>query len=232
MSILPGGQASEEQKELVPTSIYLVEDSELTRAVIRESLLQYEGLKLVGEAEDGTTAIKQALDLNPDVIIVDIGLPGMNGLEVLKQIKAQLPETRVVVLTSQDSESSMFKAFSAGADAYLTKDEFTPEKLEEAIRDVNAGSQWLDPSIAKEVLTQSDQAPVQVPKLTEEEERVLKLVAEEKVPLKQQRRSKYRSYAKDSLADEVLTKIEADTPAGKNDWKDFMQRLNRFKGEE
>jgi DNA-binding NarL/FixJ family response regulator len=235
MSILPGGgNAPEEQKNVSPTSIFLIEDSELTRAVIRESLHQYDGLNLVGEAEDGETAIKQALEIEPQVIIVDLGLPGMDGIEVLKQIKARLPETRMVVLTSQASDSSMFKAFSAGADAYLVKEDFTPEKLEEAIRDVNSGSQWLDPSIAREVLTQSDAAPSQAPKLTAEEERVLKLVAEQKVPLKQQqRRSKYRKYTKDgAAADEVLEKIESEAPSRREDWKDFMQRLNRFQGEE
>jgi DNA-binding NarL/FixJ family response regulator len=274
MSILPGGgNAPEEQKNVSPTSIFLIEDSELTRAVIRESLHQYDGLNLVGEAEDGELAIKQALELEPQVIIVDIGLPGMDGIEVLKRIKARLPETRMVVLTSQASDSSMFKAFSAGADAYLVKDDFTPEKLEEAIRDVNSGSQWLDPSIAKEVLSQTasqaaahaasqaaahaasqtssralsetasksssqtDAAPTQAPKLTAEEERVLNLVAEQKVPLKQQRRSKYRQYSKDTkdnpaAAEEVLGKIEAEAPSRREDWKDFMQRLNRFKGED
>jgi DNA-binding NarL/FixJ family response regulator len=262
MSILPGGgNAPEEEKNVSPTSIFLIEDSELTRAVIRESLHQYDGLNLVGEAEDGELAIKQALELEPQVIIVDIGLPGMDGIEVLKRIKARLPETRMVVLTSQASDSSMFKAFSAGADAYLVKDDFTPEKLEEAIRDVNSGSQWLDPSIAKEVLSQTasqaaahaashaasqtatqkssqtDAAPNQAPKLTAEEERVLKLVAEQKVPLKQQRRSKYRQYSKDTkdnpaAAEEVLGKIEAEAPSRREDWKDFMQRLNRFKGED
>jgi DNA-binding NarL/FixJ family response regulator len=266
MSILPGGgNAPEEEKNVSPTSIFLIEDSELTRAVIRESLHQYDGLNLVGEAEDGELAIKQALELEPQVIIVDIGLPGMDGIEVLKRIKARLPETRMVVLTSQASDSSMFKAFSAGADAYLVKDDFTPEKLEEAIRDVNSGSQWLDPSIAKEVLSQTasqaaahaasqttsdaaaetasqkssqtDAAPTPAPKLTAEEERVLKLVAEQKVPLKQQRRSKYRQYSKDTkdnpaAAEEVLGKIEAEAPSRREDWKDFMQRLNRFKGED
>jgi DNA-binding NarL/FixJ family response regulator len=233
MSILPGGgNASEEQKNVSPTTIFLIEDSPLTRAVIRESLHQYEGLNLVGEAEDGETAIKQALAIEPQVIIVDIGLPGMDGIEVLKRIKAQLPETRMVVLTSQASDSSMFKAFSAGADAYLVKDDFTPEKLEEAIRDVNSGSQWLDPSIAKEVLTQSEASTPPAPKLTAEEERVLKLVAEQKVPLKQQRRSKYRKYTKDgSASNEVVGKVDAEAPSRREDWKDFMQRLNRFKGE-
>ncbi len=231
MSILPSGRPAEEQKNVLPTSIFLIEDSELTRAVIRESLLQYDGLNLVGEADDGEIAIKQALQLEPQVIIVDLGLPGMDGLEVLKRIKERLPETRLVVLTSQASDNTMFKAFSAGADAYLVKDDFTPEKLEEAIRDVNSGSQWLDPSLAEKVLSQSEAAPPEAPKLTEEEERVLKLVAEQKVPLKQQRRSKYRNYTKDGKAPpEISGKIE-ESPAPKEDWTDFMKRLNRFKDE-
>jgi DNA-binding NarL/FixJ family response regulator len=201
------------------TSVYIIEDSELTRAVLRESLNQSGDIKVVGEAGDGESAVREVAELRPSVVLIDIGLPGLDGIEVTKRIKEKLPSTRAIVLTAQRSDDSMFEAFTAGAEAYLIKDDFSPEKLHDAISDVKAGSGWLDPEIAKQILNSVAASETEKTGLSDEEKRVLKLVAEHSVPLSQQ---------KPGSGQNVLDRIESEKTGGQT-WSSFMNKLQRFK---
>ena len=132
-------------------TIFVVEDYEVTRIGLKLLLEQIEGFKVVGEAEDGRTAVKKAAQLKPQVVLMDIGLPIMDGIDAAKQIKDALPDTRIIMLTSHEKDKDIFAALSAGADGYCLK-EVASSRLAMAIRAVHEGAAWLDPGIANRVL--------------------------------------------------------------------------------
>ncbi len=131
-------------------NVLLVEDHELYRMGLGMALNKTEEIKLVAEASDGLDGIKKARDFAPDVILMDIGLPNMDGIESTARIKEFLPETKVLILTSRNGEKDVLSAFSAGADGYVMKGA-TPEQTIAAIKAVNEGVGWIDPSIARMV---------------------------------------------------------------------------------
>ncbi|HEY9712901.1 MAG TPA: response regulator transcription factor, partial [Chroococcales cyanobacterium] len=134
-----------------PIKIFIVEDNEMTRLAIKGSLAKSEGFAVVGEAGDGQSAVDQIKSLSPDVILVDIGLPVLDGISATKQIKLDHPKIRALMLTAHESDRDIFNSFDAGADGYLIKDGFA-QRLDLAIRSVNDGVAWLDPRIAQRVL--------------------------------------------------------------------------------
>lgn len=134
-----------------PIKILIVEDYEITRIGIKLALDKVPDLAVVGEAEDGQTAVNQALEILPDVVIMDIGLPSMDGIEATSRIKAELPLTRVIILSSHQSDNDVFAALAAGADGYCLKDVGSAQ-LVSAIRAVFEGVAWLDAGIARKVL--------------------------------------------------------------------------------
>lgn len=134
-----------------PISIFIVEDYEITRVGLRLTLGQLPDFKIVGEAEDGQSAVRQVIDLKPQVVLMDIGLPIMDGIDATRKIKYQLPETKVVMLTSHDNDRDIFAALGAGADGYCLK-EVGSAQLSSAIRAVSEGVAWLDAGIARRVL--------------------------------------------------------------------------------
>ncbi|MEI7473137.1 MAG: response regulator transcription factor [bacterium] len=131
--------------------VLLVEDHTMTRMGLQLVLEKAEDIELIAEAEDGQLGIKLALQMDPDVILMDIGLPIVDGIEATKRIKEAKPSCNVLVFTSRDSEQDVFAAFGAGADAYIMKGA-SPEQLISAIRAVSEGAAWIDPAIAKLVL--------------------------------------------------------------------------------
>ncbi len=173
--------------------ILLVEDHTMTRMGLQLVLEKSNDIKLIAEAEDGKAAIKLAGELKPNVIIMDIGLPEIDGIEATKKIKESEIPSKVLVFTSRENETDVFAALSAGADAYIMKGA-SPETLISAIKAVNDGAAWLDPAIAKLVLSNISQpAPVKEEAvsakekgsrknyyagLTERELEVLKLIVE------------------------------------------------------
>jgi DNA-binding NarL/FixJ family response regulator len=205
-----------------PTTFYLIEDSKVARGVLRETLSRFKDFAVVGEADNAETAMHEVLSLSPDVIVVDINLPGLDGIQATKQIKSRLPKTHAIILTWKDDDASMFHAFEAGADAYLTKDDFSPQKLEHAIRDINRGSAWLDPVIAKRVLSKADSVS-STARLSDAERQVLRLVAEKSIPLSQQE----LPVRQENLAGDLEQSDEEDSALSK-DWNSFLQRLQRF----
>lgn len=115
---------------------------------------RFQDMTIVGEAENGQFAVAQAKSLKPSVVVMDVGLPGMDGIEATKRIKELVPESSVLILTSHDHNDDVFAALAAGADGYCLKDA-SAESLASAIRAVGQHASWLDPAIAKQVLKAS-----------------------------------------------------------------------------
>ncbi|WP_017324125.1 response regulator transcription factor [Synechococcus sp. PCC 7336] len=131
--------------------VVVVEDSAYTRAVLRAALEPAEGINLLAEsttAQEGLEAIARHC---PEIAILNIGLPDMDGIELTRQVKAALPETRVLILTGSDREETVLAAFGAGADAYCCKD-VSADKLLDALQQMQEGNAWIDPAIAHIVL--------------------------------------------------------------------------------
>ncbi len=133
-------------------NVLLVEDHELYRMGLSMVLEKTEEIHLVSEASDGLDGIKKAREYSPDVILMDIGLPNMDGIESTARIKEFLPEAKIIMLTSRNSEQDVLSAFAAGADGYVMKGA-TPEQTITAIKAVNDGVGWIDPAIAKIVFS-------------------------------------------------------------------------------
>lgn len=131
--------------------VLLVEDHEITRVGLRVALSGSSDIEIIGECADGEKAITLAKELAPNVVLMDIGLPIMNGVEATKVIKQTCPEIRILMLTLHDSDEDVRAAFGAGADGYCLKDIPTPT-LNLAINSIAAGAVWLDPRIAKTFL--------------------------------------------------------------------------------
>ncbi len=131
--------------------VLLVEDHTMTRLGLSVVLGQAEGITLIGEAEDGQKGVEMAKQFLPDVILMDIGLPIIDGIEATKLIREAGLSSKVLMFTSRDSEDDVFASLSAGADGYVMKG-IDGVQLQNAIRAVNEGTAWLDASIAKLVL--------------------------------------------------------------------------------
>jgi len=130
--------------------VLLVEDHELYRMGLAMLLGKAENITLAAEAADGLDGIKKARELSPDVILMDIGLPNIDGIEATQRIKDFNPNVKILIFTSRDSENDVFEAFKAGADGYIMKGA-TPEQTISAIKSVYEGIGWIDPAIAKMV---------------------------------------------------------------------------------
>ena len=137
--------------------VLLVEDHELVRMGLSIMIDKAEDITLVGEAENGLSGVELAKQLSPDIVLMDIGLPNIDGIEATRRIKDFNPQIKVLIFTSRDAEDDVFAAFKSGADGYIMKGAST-ENIYTAIRSVNEGVAWIDPAIAKLVLS-SIQAP-------------------------------------------------------------------------
>ncbi len=132
--------------------VLLVEDHTMIRMGTALVIERADGIELVGQAEDGRQGVDMTKHLSPDVILMDIGLPIIDGIEATKLIKESNTEARVLIFTSRDNDDDVFAALAAGADGYIMKGA-TPEQLAQAIIAVNEGTAWLDPAIARLVLS-------------------------------------------------------------------------------
>jgi DNA-binding NarL/FixJ family response regulator/tRNA A-37 threonylcarbamoyl transferase component Bud32 len=148
--------------ELQSIGVLIVEDEALIRAGLKLALRDNPKIRVLGEAADGVSAVTGALKLKPDVILMDIGLPRMNGIETSRLIK-KVQETRIIMFTSHDDEESILAALSAGADGYCRKD-ISAEHLLEAITAVADGVMWFDESIARKMWSAGSQGrlPLQI----------------------------------------------------------------------
>jgi two-component system response regulator DevR len=130
--------------------ILLVDDHEVVRVGVRALIERQPGMEVVGEASTVREAVTQAEQLAPDVVVLDIRLPGGNGLEACRQIKAHRPETRIIVLTSFPDDEVLFDAIACGADGYILK-QIGSDELIRALERVGRGESLLDPSLTHRV---------------------------------------------------------------------------------
>ena len=142
-------------------NVLLVEDHELYRMGLSLLLGKAEDINLVAEAADGADGIKKARELSPDVILMDIGLPNIDGIEATQRIKDFNPDVKILIFTSRDSEHDVFESFKAGADGYIMKGA-TPEQTISAIKAVSEGVGWIDPNIARLVFSNLQKPSLQL----------------------------------------------------------------------
>lgn len=160
-------------------TIVLADDHPVVRAGLHALLSSIEGLNLVAEADDGHAAVRAAITHRPDVLIMDIDMPGLNGIEATRRILAAIPETAVLMLTMYEDDDSVFTAMRAGARGYLLKGA-GQDDIARAIRAVAAGEAIFGPGVAQRVLGFFATPPrtrEPLPELTEREREILDLIA-------------------------------------------------------
>lgn len=164
-----------------PIRLLLVDDHPLFRKGMRVLLNSVDDFDLAGEAETGPQAVERCLELLPDVVLMDLQMPGGSGLEATREIVAACPVTRVLVVTLFEDDDSVFAALRAGARGYLLKDA-TEEEMIRAIRAVADGQAIFGPAVASRVLAyfagSHTDAPRIFPTLTEREREILALLAQ------------------------------------------------------
>ncbi|MBS1992433.1 MAG: response regulator transcription factor [Cyanobacteria bacterium SZAS LIN-3] len=138
-----------EEKPVI--NILLVEDHALTRMGLKAAFRRTSDICVIGEAANGEEAIEKARELSPNVILMDVGMPVMDGIQASRHIVAEFPHMKIVMLTQHDNDSDILASLAAGASGYCLKD-VEPERLYTAVRSVNAGDAWLDSTIASRVL--------------------------------------------------------------------------------
>jgi RNA polymerase sigma factor (sigma-70 family) len=169
--------------------VLLADDQDIIRTGLTIILNHQEDIEVVGQAADGVEGVELAKQLQPDVILMDIKMPRLNGIQATRQIMAALPKTQIIILTTYDTDDWVFDGIRAGAVGYLLKDA-SGDNLAEAVRGAMRGESQMDPTVARKVLrefqhvTTARQAVTQpalteepLEKLTDREEEILKLLA-------------------------------------------------------
>jgi DNA-binding NarL/FixJ family response regulator len=164
--------------------VLIADDQALFRRGLFVVLGTEDGVEVVAEAENGLEAIEKARELAPDVVLMDVRMPKANGIEAAAQIRADLPSTKILMLTVSDEEEDLYEAIKAGANGYLLK-EISVEEVAEAIRAVMQGQSLISPSMASKLLNEfnalvrraEDRQQFPAPALTNREIEVLRLVA-------------------------------------------------------
>ena len=142
----PGKNTTYEKRQRKALKILIVDDQELARFGFQQMLKQREEFKVIGTADNGVKAFNKATELRPDVILMDIKMPEMDGYTATHVIKASLPETKIVMLSSLYGQEELNAAFNAGADGYCNKD-ISANALVEALTKVSEGGRWIDPAL-------------------------------------------------------------------------------------
>jgi DNA-binding NarL/FixJ family response regulator len=166
---------------MTPIRVLLCDDQALVRSGFRMILDARPDLEVVGEAEDGVEAVEQTRALNPDVVLMDVRMPNLDGIGATRQVVSSGSTARVLILTTFDPDEYVYEAIRAGASGFLLKD-VEPEELADAIRVVAAGNALLGSTVTQRLLERfAGSAPVRAPsldELTERELEILRLVAE------------------------------------------------------
>jgi DNA-binding NarL/FixJ family response regulator len=165
-----------------PVGVLIVDDDKLMRAGLRAVLSSDEGIEVVGEADDGRAAIDSARRLHPDVILMDVRMPEMDGITATREVLEAAPDCRVVIVTTFEEDDYVFGGLAAGASGFLLK-RTGPEELIAAIHTVAGGEALLSPSVTRRVIERMAREPGLEPQeerleeLTEREREVLELIA-------------------------------------------------------
>jgi two-component system response regulator NreC len=161
--------------------VVIADDHTIVRSGLTMLLSSEPDINVIGEAVDGEAAIRLCQDLMPDVVLMDIGMPGINGMEATREIKLKLPDTQVLVLTMHRSDEYFFQMLEAGASGYILKGAETNELIN-AVRAVARGDVFLYPTMARRLVTEYlNQASANQPgeqRLTQREREILQLIAE------------------------------------------------------
>ena len=160
--------------------LMIVDDHEVVRLGLRTALEPEEDLEVVGDTSDARVAVTEAEITRPDVVLMDVRMPGIDGIEVCRMLREKLPETKVVMLTSYSDEDAVIASIMAGAAGYLLKNTGRAELLD-AVRSVAAGQSLLDPAVTSQVLSRLKSLGAKgegTSTLSEREKEVLTLVAE------------------------------------------------------
>ena len=184
----------------------IVDDHEVVREGLRLSLSRAPHIRVVGEASDGAAAVELALRRKPDVVIMDVRMPGMDGLEATRQLSEQLPETKVLIFTAYSERSLLGRGFESGAKGYVLK-EAPHGTLVRAIEKVAAGEGYVDPSLMPQFLAGRDQSEM----LTPREREILQLLADGLSNGDVAERLFISQETVKSHVRHILTKLEADT---------------------
>ena len=139
----------EESTDLI--NVVIVEDYKLTRVGLRSTINEFENISVIGEAEDAIKGLEIIKKEKPHVVLMDLGLPEMNGIEATQKVKEISPDTKVIILTSHDREEEVLAALGSGASAYCLKD-IDPKTLASVIKNVSKGACWLDSAVAQVAL--------------------------------------------------------------------------------
>lgn len=153
--------------------VLIADDHAIVLQALRSVLLRAGDIEVIGAARDGATAVKEALRLYPDVVLLDYYMPGMDGAEATRRIKEKLPHAKIVMLTGAEDEAARMSAVEAGVSGYLTKDTAL-QQIVEAVRDVHAGKVLIPPSVLAELL----QRLVAMRKKTEEARKLASLLTQ------------------------------------------------------
>jgi DNA-binding NarL/FixJ family response regulator len=186
----PSAEAAQEQEATAgadPIRVLIADDHAFFRRGLEVVLQGEAGLELVGQASDGQEAVQLAGEVAPDVVLMDIRMPKITGIEAARQMKEVAPSAKIVMLTISDEEEDLFEAIRAGASGYLLKD-IPLDELADSVRAVHDGQSLINPSMAGKLLTEfatlarrdAEDEPAKhapAPKLTEREMEVLRLVA-------------------------------------------------------
>jgi DNA-binding NarL/FixJ family response regulator len=165
-----------------PIRILVADDHPVVRGGLVALLRTIDGIEVVGEAADGAAAVREAQLSHPDVVLMDVRMPDLDGVEATRRIRAAVPDTRVLMLTMYDDDATVFTAMQAGAQGYLLK-EAEQDEIVRAVRAVVAGEAIFGPGVAERVLGYFSGQPAEVsvaypfPDLTERERVVLELLA-------------------------------------------------------
>jgi DNA-binding NarL/FixJ family response regulator len=167
-----------------PVRVLLADDDDLMRAGLRAVLSTDEGIEVVGEAGDGRAAVSEALVRRPDVVLMDVRMPDLDGISATRELLAVVPAAKVAILTTFEQDDYIFGALSAGASGFLLK-RTRPEELIAAIHTIAEGDSLLSPSVTRRVIERMASEPVADPsaadrlsELTPREREVLELVAQ------------------------------------------------------
>ena len=168
-----------EQTEII--KVLIVDDHQVVRQGLRTFLELHEDINVVGEAENGISAVEMVSQLQPDVVLMDLVMPNMDGITATQKIRSSGSPAKIIALTSFSEDDKVFPAIQAGAASYLLKD-VSPDDLVDAIRAVHHGEARLHPDITRKLMEQVSQAknlPMEIPveQLTDREREVVRLVA-------------------------------------------------------